>query len=102
MCDLVNVKKRFRRNLVDPDVALMLYTFHSSVHCKYENTAFLELLSQPSVLLPGESSEVDILFYPRECKHYHEVIPFEINGLSLMSLDILGQGTEIKVRFLRS
>ena len=64
------------------------------VYCKYENTAFLEIQSQPSVLPPGESSEVN-----RECKHYHEVIPFEINGLSVMSDDVLGQGTEIKVRF---
>ena len=77
-----------------------MYTFHFSVHCQYENSAFLEVLSQPSVLSPGKSSEVDILFYPRECKHYHDVIPFEINGLSVMSVDILGQGTEIKVLLL--
>ncbi|CAB3998552.1 Hypothetical predicted protein [Paramuricea clavata] len=86
---------------IAPQRSILVITNEDSkdinVHCKYENTAFLELLSQPSVLLPGESSEIDILFYPRECKHYHEVIPFEINGLSLMSVDILGQGTEIKV-----
>ena len=65
--------------------------------CKYENTAYLEVMSQPSIIPPGQQIEVDILFYPRECKHYHEVIPFEINGLSVTSIDILGQGTEIKV-----
>lgn len=79
-------------------------TFHCSVHCKYGNTAFLEVQSQLSVLTPGQSSEVNILFYPRECKHYHEVIPFQINGLSIINVDILGQGAEIKVwsRFTQS
>jgi hypothetical protein len=74
------------------------------VNCQYKNSAYLEVVSQPSVIPPGQQTEVDILFYPRECKHYHEVIPFEINGLSVISVDILGQGTEIKVivRFLSS
>ena len=42
--------------------------------------------------------EVDIVFYPREARRYHETIPFEINGLSTMNVEIFGEGTDMKVR----
>lgn len=71
--------------------------FNCSVLCKYANTAFLEVKFKSTVLGPGQSANVDILFYPREYKDYHEVIPFEINGLSTITVDVFGQGTEIKV-----
>jgi len=38
-----------------------------------------------------------MLFYPREAKRYHEIIPFEINGLSTMNVEIFGEGTDMKV-----
>lgn len=41
--------------------------------------------------------QVDIVFYPREARRYHEVIPFEINGLSTMNVEIFGEGTDMKV-----
>ena len=44
---------------------------------------------------------MDIEFYPREARRYHETIPFEINGLSTMNVEIFGEGTDMKVmRFL--
>ena len=52
---------------------------------------------------PGGTSEAEFFFYPRELKNYHERIPFEINGLSMFYVDLIGQGTEMKVgRLLKS
>lgn len=42
--------------------------------------------------------QVDIEFYPREVRRYHETIPFEINGLSTMNVEIFGEGTDMKVQ----
>lgn len=71
--------------------------FFFSVSCQYEDTPHLHVQALPAVLPPGESTEVTFLFYPRDCQCYNEVVPFEINGLSKMSVDISGQGTEFKV-----
>ena len=38
------------------------------------------------------------MFYPREARRYHETIPFEINGLSTMNVEIFGEGTDMKVQ----
>lgn len=42
--------------------------------------------------------EVPITFYPREVASYHELIPFEINGLCQKTVEVRGKGTEMKVR----
>lgn len=68
-----------------------------SIECQYENTAHLEVACLPGVLIPNQAMQVDIVFYPREAKRYHEVIPFEINGLSTMNVEIFGEGTDMKV-----
>lgn len=70
-----------------------------SIECQYENTAHLEVDCLPGVLVANEAMQVDIVFYPREAKKYHEVIPFEINGLSTMNVEIFGEGTEMKVMY---
>lgn len=72
--------------------------FVHSVECHYENTAYLEIHSNPGVLAPDETMKVEFLFYPREAIHYHKTIPFEINGLSTMNVDVFGEGTDMKVR----
>ena len=68
-----------------------------SIESRFENCAHLEVNCQPGVLVPNQSIEVEISFYPREAKKYHEIIPFEINGLSTMNVEIFGEGTEMKV-----
>ena len=68
-----------------------------SVECLYQSTSHLEVHCQPGVLIPDQKREVDFLFYPREARYYHEVIPFEINGLSTMQVKIHGEGTDMKV-----
>ena len=69
-----------------------------SIECQYENCAHLEVHCQPGVLIPNQVMEVDIVFYPREARRYHETIPFEINGLSTMNVEIFGEGTDMKVQ----
>lgn len=44
--------------------------------------------------------KVDIVFYPREARRYQETIPFEINGLSTMNVEIFGEGTDMKVQMI--
>lgn len=73
------------------------FQFHS-IESQYENCAHLEVNCQPGVLIPNQAMQVDILFYPREARRYHETIPFEINGLSTMNVEIFGEGTDMKVR----
>ena len=72
-------------------------TIFFSIECQYENTAHLEVACLPGVLIPNQAMQVDIVFYPREARRYHEVIPFEINGLSTMNVEIFGEGTDMKV-----
>ncbi|XP_069073573.1 hydrocephalus-inducing protein homolog [Pleurodeles waltl] len=68
-----------------------------SLDCLYVNTAYFELDFQAEVLRPGEQMEVFITFYPRAVVKYREIVPFEINGHFRQTIEILGQGTEMKV-----
>lgn len=68
-----------------------------SIESQYENCSHLEVRCQPGVLIPNQTMQVEILFYPRESRRYHEIIPFEINGLSTMNVEIFGEGTDMKV-----
>nr|XP_042717290.1 hydrocephalus-inducing protein homolog isoform X2 [Chrysemys picta bellii] len=72
----------------------------SSLDCLYTNTAHLEVSFQAEVLSPGGKMEVPITFYPREAVSYHDIIPFEINGLSQQTIEVLGKGTEMKIDIL--
>ncbi|XP_078527074.1 hydrocephalus-inducing protein homolog isoform X2 [Lissotriton helveticus] len=68
-----------------------------SLDCLYVNTAYLELDFQAEVLRSGEQMEVSITFYPRAVVKYREIVSFEINGHFRQTIEILGQGTEMKV-----
>lgn len=50
------------------------------------------------ILRPGGTVKVPITFYPREVTSYHELIPFEINGLCQRTVEVQGKGAEMKVR----
>ncbi|XP_015224105.2 hydrocephalus-inducing protein homolog isoform X3 [Lepisosteus oculatus] len=69
----------------------------ASLECLFTNMAHLEVGFQAGVLPPGGVMEVPITFYPREAIRYQERITFEINGYTHHSVEILGQGTEMKV-----
>lgn len=69
----------------------------NSIECLYENTSFLEVNFQATVLQPGGSTTAVITFYPRTVTKYRETLVFQINGLSTQNVDILGEGTEMRV-----
>ncbi|XP_029465095.1 hydrocephalus-inducing protein homolog [Rhinatrema bivittatum] len=71
-----------------------------SLDCLFINTAYLEVEFQAEVLIPGGKMEVPITFYPREAIQYHETLSFEINGRSQQTVEIFGQGTEMKIEVL--
>ncbi|NXQ99391.1 HYDIN protein, partial [Sagittarius serpentarius] len=68
-----------------------------SLNCLFTSTAHLEVGFPGYVLRPGGSVEVPVTFYPREAASYHELVPFEINGLCQKTVEVRGKGTEMKV-----
>ncbi|XP_041964608.1 hydrocephalus-inducing protein homolog isoform X2 [Alosa sapidissima] len=70
-----------------------------SVDCSFTNTPFLKMDFHPKILPPGGYMDVPITFYPREAKQYHEKLVFGINECIKQVVEILGQGTEIKLDF---
>lgn len=68
-----------------------------SVEQLFKNTNYLEVVSTPSVVAPDDKRDVEILFYPRELKVYNETVAFELNGLSVVNVQITGRATEMKV-----
>ncbi|XP_075367152.1 hydrocephalus-inducing protein homolog [Mycteria americana] len=79
------------QNKADKDVSL---------NCLFTSTAHLEVDFPGYVLHPGGTVEVPITFCPREAVSYHELIPFEINGLCQQAVEVRGRGTEMKVDVL--
>ncbi len=68
-----------------------------SIECLYTPTAHLHHDLEAKVIRPGQSEAVTFTFTPREAVKYTEVVTFEINGLSRQSVEITGQGTEMRV-----
>ncbi|XP_009877078.1 PREDICTED: hydrocephalus-inducing protein-like, partial [Apaloderma vittatum] len=69
----------------------------ASLKCLFASTAHLEVDFIGYMLRPGEAVDVPITFYPREIASYHELIPFEINGLCQQTVEVRGKGIEMKV-----
>ncbi|XP_046781642.1 hydrocephalus-inducing protein homolog isoform X3 [Gallus gallus] len=68
-----------------------------SLSCLFTNTMHLEVDFPGYILRPGGTVKVPITFYPREVASYHELIPFEINGLCQRTVEVQGKGAEMKV-----
>ncbi|GFS07093.1 hydrocephalus-inducing protein-like [Elysia marginata] len=68
-----------------------------SVDCLYEATPQLTYQFEASVVAPGESVDVPFTFCPRRAARYHEVVTFEINGLSKQKVEFTGTGSEMKL-----
>lgn len=65
--------------------------------CLFSNKPHLEVECEPTLLVPGESSEVVIEFRPRETVKYSELVLFEINGLFRKGVTVKGEGAPMKV-----
>ncbi|KAJ3287536.1 hypothetical protein HK104_008544 [Borealophlyctis nickersoniae] len=61
-----------------------------------ESPAF-DVQRGPSTLAAGETTTLDVTFYPREARSYSETIKVEINGLSTVDLNVTGEGAEFRV-----
>ena len=68
-----------------------------SVDCLYASTNHLRHNFEAKVISAGQTVDVQFTFQPSESRKYHEVVGFEINGLSRQHVDFYGQGTELKV-----
>src|SRR5690606_14501316 len=71
-------------------------TNEMTLDCLYKNTSHLEVQMSPTVLKPGETIKVPIIFTPQNEVMYKEIIPFDINGLQTVSVEVTGEGTKIK------
>ena len=63
----------------------------------FDNLPHLELEASPTNLLPGQSEDIVITFLPREVRTYSDLIPFEINGLYRVNIEVTGSGHECDV-----
>ena len=52
----------------------------------------------PIILNPGTSTEAEITFMPQEPTKYCDAIEFNINGITKQLIEIVGQGTELKLQ----
>ena len=68
-----------------------------SYDAQFDNKPYLEIDAPPTNLSPGQSVEIKITFMPRDLKEYSEVIPFQINGLITVNVDVTGSGHECDV-----
>ncbi len=77
---------RVTNNEIDQDV---------SFECLFSNKKFLDVLSSPTVLKPGEYTDIPITYTPREVGLIQEQIPFEINGLYTINVKVQGEGIKM-------
>ncbi|CAM4582676.1 unnamed protein product [Leuciscus chuanchicus] len=63
----------------------------------FSNTPVLEVTSTPQVLPPGGSVKVLFSFYPHKAVRYHEKVFFEMNKGAKQVVEILVQGTVMKI-----
>ncbi|XP_051884712.1 hydrocephalus-inducing protein homolog [Pristis pectinata] len=68
-----------------------------SLECLFPKNSHLDVKFHPCTLAPKKNVEAAIIFYPREPIKYEEEVTFVVNGLSYQSVEVLGQGTEMKV-----
>ncbi|XP_072290521.1 hydrocephalus-inducing protein homolog [Eucyclogobius newberryi] len=68
-----------------------------SIQCLFENTSYLEIGFQPSILASGADLKIPITFSPQETHSYQEKLNFILNSCVTRQVEILGQGIELKL-----
>ncbi|ETV98760.1 hypothetical protein H310_08827 [Aphanomyces invadans] len=71
-----------------------------SIDCSFEKRSHLRVQVQPTVLGPHDVVEVPITFIARTEGNYEEVIPFTINGTTVVNVTIKGEGIYPKVELV--
>ncbi|OQR93153.1 hydrocephalus-inducing protein, partial [Thraustotheca clavata] len=99
--------------IVEPDATPMVETISLritnqdnemdiSLDCSYEKRSYLHVAVQPTVLGPHETLEVPIKFTARNEGLYHEVVPFTINGTTIVNVVLTGEGIYPKIEISTS
>ena len=68
-----------------------------TIECLYQSTAHLMVDFKTSSIVSKQSGSCKFTFYPREQKAYKEIIPFEIDGLTIVNVMIEGEGVDFRV-----
>ena len=61
----------------------------------------LNISFSPVILAPGASTKAEITFMPQEAVKYRDVIEFNINGITMQPIEILGHGAELKLEITK-
>ena len=88
-----------------PETAVLRIANNEAEHdvqfeCSFARKPHMEVTCPPTVLRPGEGVDVPIVFQPREARPYSEVIPFEVNGLYTVSVNVVGEGAPLLVELV--
>lgn len=68
-----------------------------TMDCLFENTPHLQVECAPTVLQPGQVQDIEITFSPRAEGPVRETVPFELNGLTSVSVLVMGAGTPMRL-----
>nr|XP_032813560.1 hydrocephalus-inducing protein homolog isoform X3 [Petromyzon marinus] len=69
-----------------------------SLECLFKDAQHLKVDFKPTMLVArGDAIDVPITFYPRRATRYRDDIIFVVNGVSQHTLEVRGEGTEMKI-----
>ncbi|RYY33055.1 hypothetical protein EON62_04655, partial [archaeon] len=66
-----------------------------SVQCTFTKRPHLDVAFDAAVLRPGQVINVPVTFMPRQAQAYGDMIPFEINGLHVVNVEVRGTGVPL-------
>ncbi|ORY39534.1 hypothetical protein BCR33DRAFT_853320, partial [Rhizoclosmatium globosum] len=72
-----------------------------SIDVALRDAGIFDVKKGTGTLAPGESTDLEVTFYPKEAKNYSENIKIEINGLSTTYFAVNGTGAEFKVEVIQ-
>jgi hydrocephalus-inducing protein len=68
-----------------------------TVETIWENKPYLEIRGSAAVLAPGESTEFQFIFTPRELQPYNETVRLELNGVYGIPVPVRGEGQALRL-----
>jgi hydrocephalus-inducing protein len=71
-----------------------------SIDCLYKTAPWLEVHTSPTVLKSGDKVDIPIRFMPRSEQKYREIVPFDVNGLQTINVEVLGEGIKGRVELV--
>jgi hydrocephalus-inducing protein len=63
-----------------------------SLQCTFERRPHLDVGLDAAVLRPGDTIDVPVIFTPRATANYVETVPFEVNSLHTVNVNVTGEG----------